>query len=40
MNLTYRSFEWEPRGKNEYASLRRASGKVHWSATRVDLVFG
>ena len=40
VNLTDMSFVWEPRGENEYAIRHRTSGQVHWSATRVDLVFG
>jgi catalase-peroxidase len=40
VNLTDMSFVWEPRGRNEYAIRHRTTGEVHWSATRVDLVFG
>jgi len=40
VNLTDMSFVWEPRGENEYAIRHRTTGQVHWSATRVDLVFG
>jgi catalase-peroxidase len=40
VNLTDMSYVWEPRGHNEYAIRHRTTGQVHWSATRVDLVFG
>jgi catalase-peroxidase len=40
VNLTDMSYVWEPRGENEYAIRHRTTGQVHWSATRVDLVFG
>jgi catalase-peroxidase len=40
VNLTDMSYVWEPRGENEYAIRHRSTGQVHWSATRVDLVFG
>jgi catalase-peroxidase len=40
VNLTDMSYVWEPRGHNEYAIRHRTTGQVHWSASRVDLVFG
>lgn len=40
VNLTDMSYVWEPAGKNLYNIRHRQTGKVHWTATRVDLVFG
>jgi catalase-peroxidase len=40
VNLTDMSFVWEPTGANSYNIRHRKTGKVHWTATRVDLVFG
>jgi catalase-peroxidase len=34
------SFVWEPAGENLYNIRSRKDGKVNWTATRVDLVFG
>ncbi len=38
--LTDMAYVWEPAGKNLYNIRDRKSGKVKWTATRVDLVFG
>lgn len=40
VNLTDMSYSWKPVGKNLYEIVERSSGKVKWTATRVDLVFG
>lgn len=40
VNLTDMAYKWEPTGKNSYNIVNRASGKIQWTATRVDLVFG
>ncbi|MCT7941444.1 catalase/peroxidase HPI [Shewanella holmiensis] len=40
VNLTDMNYSWKPVGKNLYEICDRASGKVKWTATRVDLVFG
>jgi catalase-peroxidase len=40
VNLTDMSYVWEPAGKNLYNVRDRKTGKVQWTATRVDLVFG
>jgi catalase-peroxidase len=40
VNLTDMSFVWEPAGENLYNIRSRKDGKVKWTATRVDLVFG
>jgi catalase-peroxidase len=40
VNLTDLSFVWEPAGENLYNIRSRKDGKVKWTATRVDLVFG
>ena len=40
VNLTDMSFVWEPAGENLYNIRSRKDGKVNWTATRVDLVFG
>src|SRR5690606_28645360 len=40
VNLTDMAYEWKPAGKNLYEIRERKSGKVKWTATRVDLVFG
>lgn len=39
-NLTDMRYEWKPKGKNLYEICERDSGKVKWTATRVDLIFG
>ncbi|MGI0116487.1 catalase/peroxidase HPI [Zooshikella sp. RANM57] len=40
VNLTNMNYSWKPAGKNLYEVTDRKSGKVKWTATRVDLVFG
>lgn len=40
VNLTDMNFQWKPTGKNSYEIVERNSGKVRFTATRVDLVFG
>ena len=40
VNLTDMAYTWKPAGKNLYEIRDRKSGKVKWTATRVDLVFG
>ena len=40
VNLTDMSNVWEPTGDNSYNIRSRTDGKVKWTATRVDLVFG
>lgn len=40
VNLTDMSYSWKPAGENLYEICERESGKVKWTATRVDLVFG
>jgi catalase-peroxidase len=40
VNLTDMNYSWKPAGKNLYQICERDSGKVKWTATRVDLVFG
>ncbi len=40
VNLTDMAYVWEPAGKNLYNIRHRKTGKVQWTATRVDLVFG
>ncbi|TQP17311.1 catalase/peroxidase HPI [Vibrio cholerae] len=40
VNLTDMSYTWKPIGRNSYEIVERNSGKVKWTATRVDLVFG
>ncbi len=40
VNLTDMNYSWQPKGKNLYDVCDRDSGKVKWTATRVDLVFG
>ncbi|WP_434926375.1 catalase/peroxidase HPI [Shewanella sp. HL-SH2] len=40
INLTDMNYSWKPAGKNLYQICERDSGKVKWTATRVDLVFG
>ena len=34
------NYKWKPTGVNSYDVIERVSGKVKWTATRVDLVFG
>jgi len=40
VNLTDMNYRWEPVADNLYHIEERKSGKVKWTATRVDLVFG
>jgi catalase-peroxidase len=40
VNLTDMQFKWQPKGKDLYEIIDCKSGKVMWTATRVDLVFG
>ncbi|VXA96789.1 catalase/hydroperoxidase HPI(I) [Flavobacterium sp. 9AF] len=40
VNLTDMNYSWKPTGKNSYAIVNRKTGVTHWTATRVDLVFG
>jgi catalase-peroxidase len=40
VNLTDMSNTWRPSGSNLYEIRDRETGKVKWTATRVDLVFG
>ncbi len=40
VNLTDMAYRWVPTGYNRYDIVERASGRVRWTATRVDLVFG
>jgi catalase-peroxidase len=40
VNLTDMAYVWEPAGENLYNIRSRKDGKVKWTATRVDLVFG
>jgi catalase-peroxidase len=38
--LTDMAYQWKPTGRNAYDMCERKSGKVKWTASRVDLVFG
>ncbi|QDE31346.1 catalase/peroxidase HPI [Shewanella polaris] len=40
VNLTDMSYTWKPAGNNLYHIIDRKTGKMKWTATRVDLVFG
>ena len=40
VNLTDMNYSWKPTGRNDYDIIERNTGKVRWTATRVDLVFG
>ena len=40
VNLTDMRYTWKPTGKNSYEIIDRKSGKVKWTATRVDLILG
>ncbi|GAL09739.1 catalase [Vibrio astriarenae] len=40
MTLTDMAFAWQPTGKGDYDIIERATGKVKYQASRVDLVFG
>ncbi|MCA8935324.1 MAG: catalase/peroxidase HPI [Planctomycetes bacterium] len=39
-NLLDMSNEWKPAGDNEFEGHDRKDGKLKWTATRVDLIFG
>lgn len=40
VNLTDMKYSWKPTGANLYEICERDTGKVKWTATRVDLIFG
>lgn len=40
VNLSDMRYTWKPMGANLYNIVERNTGKVKWTATRVDLVFG
>jgi len=40
VNLTDMTYVWEPTGNGLYNIRNRKTGKVEWTATRADLVFG
>jgi len=40
VNLTDMNYVWKPAGNNVYEICDRNTGKIKWTATRVDLVFG
>jgi len=40
VTLTDMAYRWEPKGRNLYDIVERGTGKVRYTATRVDLVFG
>ena len=40
VNLTDMGYSWEPTGRNSYNIVDRNTGKIKWTATRIDLVFG
>lgn len=40
VNLVDMAYSWKPTGYNSYQIIERSSGKVRWTATRADLVFG
>jgi catalase-peroxidase len=40
VNLTDMKYSWQPVGENLYNIIERKTGKIIWTATRVDLVFG
>ena len=40
VNLTDMNHTWQPSGNNLYEIRDRQTGKVKWTATRIDLVFG
>jgi catalase-peroxidase len=40
VNLTDMGYAWKPAGNNLYEIRDRKTGKVRWTATRIDLVFG
>ncbi|WP_022946296.1 catalase/peroxidase HPI [Pseudoalteromonas ruthenica] len=40
VNLTDMAYLWQPKENGLYDIVERSTGKVKWTATRVDLVFG
>lgn len=40
VNLTDMKYSWQPVDENLYNIVERKTGKIIWTATRVDLVFG
>lgn len=40
VNLTDMAYQWQPKENGLYDIVERSTGKVNWTATRVDLVFG
>ncbi|MDX1349902.1 MAG: catalase/peroxidase HPI [Putridiphycobacter sp.] len=40
INITDMAYEWKPVNENLYNIIQRSTGKVKWTATRVDLIFG
>lgn len=40
VNITDMKYSWEPLSDNLYNIVDRKTGKIKWTATRVDLVFG
>lgn len=40
VSLTDMNYLWRPTGRNSYDIVKRSSGEIKWTATRVDLVFG
>jgi catalase-peroxidase len=40
VNLLDMGTEWKPTNEGEYEGFERKTGKLKWTATRVDLVFG
>ena len=40
VNLTDMAYQWKPTGENSYDICVRQTGKIKWTASRVDLVFG
>ncbi len=40
INLTDMNYTWKPVSENLYHVVERKTGKMKWTATRVDLVFG
>ena len=40
VNLTDMAYTWKPTANNQYDIVERKSGRVKWTATRIDLVFG
>jgi catalase-peroxidase len=40
VNLTDMAYQWKPAGSNLYEIRDRKTGRIKWTATRTDLVFG